>query len=103
MEENKIKALEGQMALWISKILLDADGQNIEKAEKWLHRAIDANLKNGQTWYLGQDYADYAGLFKRKNDYSKAREYFSKAIEIFQECGADGWVEKYEKELAFLQ
>jgi hypothetical protein len=24
----------------------------------------------------------------------------NKAIEIFRECGADGWVEKYEKELA---
>jgi class 3 adenylate cyclase/tetratricopeptide (TPR) repeat protein len=102
MEENKVKALEGQMALWISKILIDAGGQNIEKAEKWLHRAIDAHLKNGQTWYLGQDYADYAGFFKQKNDYSKARENFGKAIEIFQQCGADGWVEKYEKELASL-
>ncbi len=25
-----------------------------------------------------------------------------KAIEILKECGADGWVEKYEKELALL-
>jgi predicted ATPase/class 3 adenylate cyclase len=103
MEENKVKAIEGQMALWISQILLDTDEQNIEKAEKWLQRAIDAHLKNGQTWYLGQDYAHYAGLLKRKNDYSKARQNFAKAIEILQQCGADGWVEKYEKELDSLQ
>jgi len=27
-------------------------------------------------------------------------ENLGKAIEILKECGADGWVEKYEKELA---
>jgi hypothetical protein len=29
-----------------------------------------------------------------------AREKLSKAIEIFKECGADGWVKKYGEELA---
>jgi len=33
---------------------------------------------------------------------SKAKENLNKAIEIFTECGADGWVDKYEKELAEL-
>jgi len=28
--------------------------------------------------------------------------YTSKLIEIRKECGADGWLEKYEKELASL-
>jgi len=32
-----------------------------------------------------------------------ARAHLMKAIEIFRECGADGWVEKYEKELTLLQ
>ena len=53
-------------------------------------------------WQLAKDYTLYAELFKRKGDLSKARENLSKAIEIFKECGADGWVEKYEKELATL-
>ena len=53
-------------------------------------------------WNLARDYALYAELFKRKGDLPKARENLSKAIEIFKECGADGWVEKYEKELASL-
>ena len=29
-----------------------------------------------------------------------AKENLNKAIEIYKECGADGWVEKAEKELA---
>jgi hypothetical protein len=53
-------------------------------------------------WHSARDYALYAELFKRKGDLPKAKENLTKAINIFQECGADGWVEKYEKELAEL-
>jgi hypothetical protein len=53
-------------------------------------------------FHLGQDYALYAELSRRKGDLSKARENLTKAIDIYRECGADGWVEKAEKELAEL-
>jgi hypothetical protein len=32
----------------------------------------------------------------------KAQEQMNMALEILKECGADGWVEKYERELAEL-
>jgi hypothetical protein len=48
---------------------------------------------------LGKDYVLYADLFKRKGDRPKAKENLGKAIEILKECGADGWVARYEKEL----
>ena len=51
-------------------------------------------------WHLAQDYALYADLFKRNDDLPKAQENLSKAIKIFKECGADRWVERYEKDLA---
>ncbi len=38
-----------------------------------------------------------------KENRPKVQENFGKAIEILKECGADGWVEKYEKELGSLQ
>jgi hypothetical protein len=53
-------------------------------------------------FHLGRDYALYADLFKRKSDRLKARENLGKAIEILKECGADGWVEKAERELVAL-
>jgi hypothetical protein len=53
-------------------------------------------------FHLGKDYALYAELFKRKGDRSKAQENLGKAIEILKECGADGWVEKAQKELTAL-
>ena len=55
-----------------------------------------------ETINLGVDYVLCAKLFKRKGDQSKARENLNKAIEILRECGADGWVEKYEKELVAI-
>ena len=51
---------------------------------------------------MGTDYALYAQLFKRKGDRFKAQENLGKAIEILKECGADGWVSRYEKELALI-
>ena len=78
------------------------DIQHISEAENWIKRAIETNQKYSMMWNLAQDYALYAELFKRKGDLSKAKQNLSKAIEIFTECGADGWVEKYEKELNTL-
>jgi hypothetical protein len=51
-------------------------------------------------FHVGKDYALYADLFKRKGGRSKAEENLYKAIEIFKGCGADGWVRKYEEEMA---
>ena len=65
-------------------------------------KAIEADKRNGTILNLGRDYAYYAELFRRKGYQPKARENMNKAIEIFKECGADGWVEKYEKELAAI-
>jgi tetratricopeptide (TPR) repeat protein len=100
---NKIKALEGTMALWMGQIILEAGEPDIEKAENWINRAIEADARNEQTWYLGRDYIGYAAFLKRKKDHARARENIAKAIDIFKECGADGWAEKYGKELAELQ
>ena len=99
---NNIKTTEGWMARLISEILLNVDDQHISEAEEWINKAIKAHNRNGIRWHLATDYAVYGDLLKRKGDQSGAKENLSKAIEIFKECGADGWVEKYEKELAAL-
>jgi len=99
---NKVKAIEGWIQRYIGEILLNIDDQNISRAENWILNAIEADQRNRMMLNLGKDYALYADLFNRKGDRSKARENLGKAIEIFKECGADGWVEKYEKELAAL-
>jgi hypothetical protein len=99
---NKIKVAEGWFQRYIGEILLNIDDQHTSEAEHWIQKAIEAHQMNGMMFYLGNDYALYADLFKRKGDKLKAQENLGKAIEILKECGADGWVEKYEKELSTL-
>jgi len=99
---NKEKVAEGLFQRYIGEILFNIDNQHLSEAEHWILKAIEADLKNRMMFHLGKDYALYADLFKRKGDRLKAQENLGKAIEILKECGADGWVEKYEKELATL-
>ena len=102
ISENKIKAYEGWMRRLLGEILLNMDENHLPEAEDWIRQAIDADQRNGMMFHLAKDYALYADLFRRKDDIPKAKENLAKAIEIFKECGADGWVEKYEKELAVM-
>jgi class 3 adenylate cyclase/tetratricopeptide (TPR) repeat protein len=95
----KIKSLEGRKARIIAQILSNLDAQHIPDAENWIKKALEADNRNGMMWQLAKDYASYAELSKRKEDPTKAQAHLKKAIEIFKQCGADGWAEKYEIEL----
>jgi class 3 adenylate cyclase/tetratricopeptide (TPR) repeat protein len=99
---NKVKAAEGYIQRYIGEILLNIDDLHTSEAEHWIQKAIEADQRNRVMFHLGMDYALYADLFKRKGDRLKAQENLGRAIEILKECGADGWVEKYEKELTSI-
>ena len=99
---NKVKAAEGWTQRCIGEILLNIDDQHLSESDHWIQKAIEADQRNRMMFHLGKDYALYAELFNRKGDRVKAKENLGKAIEIFKECGADGWAEKAEKELATL-
>ena len=86
----------------MANILINIDGQYMCETENWIIKAIEVDEASGMMFFLGKDYSLYAELFKRKGKPLKAREKLEKAIKIFKECGADGWVEKAEKELAAL-
>jgi len=101
-EASKWKVTKGWMARHVGEILLNIDNQHMDEAEDWIKKAIEADKRNGMMWYLGRDYASYAELLKRKGDLSRARENLNTAIGILKECGADGWVKRYEEELAKL-
>jgi hypothetical protein len=99
-QNNKVKIFEGWIQNYIGEILLNIDDHHLSEAEHWIQKAIEADQKNRMMFNFGNDYALYADFFKRKGDRLKAQENLGKAMEILKECGADGWVEKYEKELA---
>ena len=99
-EDNIYENMEGWMSRYIANILLNIDDQHMNEAEDWIKKAIAADERNGVMFHLAQDYALYSELSKRKGDKSKAKENLNQAIEIFKECGSDGWVEKYQEILA---
>jgi class 3 adenylate cyclase/tetratricopeptide (TPR) repeat protein len=99
VSENRVKVNEGRMRKYIAEILINQEGNHLIIAENWIHEAIEADKKNGMKFYLGRDYVLSSEISQRKGDPAKAQKNLNQAIDIFKECGADGWVEKYEKEL----
>jgi class 3 adenylate cyclase/tetratricopeptide (TPR) repeat protein len=101
--ENKFEILHGMTKRYIAEIHLYSDSQHLLEAKEWIKQSIKVDKKNGMMHQLGQDYATYAEICKQQGQNGKAKENYGKAIQILNECGADGWVEKYENELAALQ
>jgi tetratricopeptide (TPR) repeat protein len=97
-----LRCFDGWMSRYIGEILLNLGDYNISEANHWIEKAIEADTKNETKLNLGKDYALYAEFFKRRGDRSKAGEKLGQAIDVLKECGADGWVEKYKKEMAAL-
>jgi class 3 adenylate cyclase/tetratricopeptide (TPR) repeat protein len=101
-KNNKLTFCEGWMARNIGDVLLHMDDAHLSDAEVWFQKAIEADMRNGMKWYLASDHAAYADWFKKKGDIQGAKEQLTKAIDLFRECGADGWVTRTEKTLATL-
>jgi class 3 adenylate cyclase/tetratricopeptide (TPR) repeat protein len=100
VKDNRIKLAEGYTCRYLGETLLNLGGRHITEAEEWIRSSINTDTRNGLKFFLGLDHVLYGKFFKRQGDRTKEQEEIGKSIEIFQECGADGWVEKYEKELA---
>ena len=100
--ENKMKFHDGLIQRYVAETLLNLGDQYFSEAETLINKAIDSDKQNGMMWHLARDFAVYAEWFKRKSDLPMARENLSKAADIFKDCGADGWVKKYKKELVSL-
>ncbi|MFX0199096.1 MAG: adenylate/guanylate cyclase domain-containing protein [Candidatus Hodarchaeota archaeon] len=100
--QNRINLYDGWIRRYIGEILLNNDDQHMSEAEHWIKKAIEADERNGMGWHLAQDYALYAELLRRKGDRLKAKENLSQTIKLFEECGADGWLEKAQRELEIV-
>jgi tetratricopeptide (TPR) repeat protein len=101
-EKCKLAMTESFESRCIGEIFLNIDNQHMSEAETWIKRSIDFDLKHAIPWYLGRDYILYADWFKKKGYIQGAKEQLTKAIDIFRECNADGWVTKIKKDLASI-
>ncbi len=97
--DNRLKITQSLIDSCIGATLANVNIGHLSEAQAWIQKAIEIDYKNGQSFLLGRDYIILAKCFKINGDLANARESFQKALNIFKECGADGWVEKYEIEI----
>jgi len=102
LTDNRMKVDEGWTRRHLGEILMIIGDQHFPEAQHWIEEAIEADRRNQMMFSLGRDHAVYSELFKRKGDREKAKEQLFRAIDIYKECGADGWVTRAEEELAKL-
>jgi tetratricopeptide (TPR) repeat protein len=99
---KKRRESEGWFHVLLGETYLYLDDLHSAEAEEGFLKAIEVSQISGTRFSLGQAHRSYAELFRREGDRVKAREHLDKAIEIIRQCGADGWVAKYEQEMAAL-
>ena len=102
LQEIRLTFLKGWAAHAIGDICLRIDDAYMDTAELWIKKAIQTHERYRIPWRVASDCVPYADFFKKKGDIEQAREKLNTAIKIFRKCGADGWVKKYEEELARL-
>jgi class 3 adenylate cyclase len=100
LQEIKMRLNQGMAAQAMGGIYLYIDDKHMEEAEGWIRKAIEVDEQNWLPWDLARDFALYAEFFKKKGDPAQAKEKLGKAIDLMRGCNADGWVRKYEEELA---
>jgi hypothetical protein len=98
--QNKIKRLNGRVRRYLCITLLSREGVALHEIEKWINQAIKMDRENGLAYELGMDYMVFSELLRKTGDVAKAKEILGLARSIFKECGADGWVERVEKDLS---
>lgn len=99
---NKLKVIQGWISSYIGAILMNMGDGHQSEAQTWIQKAINEDQTNGTRFILGRDYALYAEWFNRNGDHVNALMNLERAVEIMKECGADGWVTKYETAIAAL-
>jgi len=99
---NKNRGFSGWIAQYIAEILLNQDAADIQEAEVWANKALGLHQENGMRLLLGRDYLLHAELQKRRGNPDRAKEHLNQAINIFQECGANGYLQKAKTEWIHL-
>ena len=86
----------------MGEIYLYLDDKHMDEAEAWIRKAIEMDEQHKMPWDLARAYALYAEFFRKKADPTQAKEKLGKAIDLMRSIGADGWVKRYDNELAKL-
>jgi predicted ATPase/class 3 adenylate cyclase len=92
VKENRLRIYAGSIARDVGDILLNLSADHVAEAEEWILRAIEHHRRYQMSWDLAKDCILYGEYHKKRGDLHKAKEKFCEAKEIFERCGAEGWV-----------
>lgn len=96
---NNIELYRGLIQRSMGEIFFSIDEKPFINAEIWINEAIKTSGNKNMQWHLGKDYLTYAKILGVREDLSKSRQFFIKALEKFKQCGANGWEKLTEKEM----
>ena len=96
LKTNKSKLYYGMMACHLADILFHLGKTHFEKAESWLQEAILNHEQRGMKWDLARDWMVFAEFLKLQGRSEEEKDYLTKALRLFSQCGAEGWCRKIE-------
>jgi len=99
---NKNRGFSGWIAQYTAEILFHLSDQLLPQAREWADKAVGLDRQNGMQLLLGRDYLLSARIWNRMGHPVRAREELFRAIESFQQCGAQGYLKKASQELALI-
>ncbi|UCC12659.1 MAG: diguanylate cyclase [candidate division WOR-3 bacterium] len=99
---EKLKAQSALDACDILQALYYLETGEYEKAEELLQYAFDTMKKQGRQLECGKILLHLGRLAQEQSDMEKAREYFTKAAEVFETLGARGWLLKTRSKIEDL-
>ncbi len=73
------------------------------KAEKHFMNSINVAKEIGAKGTLAKSYLELGLLYKAKGKKDQARDYISKAIQVFEQCEAEGFLKQAKEALASLE
>jgi hypothetical protein len=79
------------MANHLADILFLLSTAHHAEAESWLNEAILSHEKLRMNWDLAHDHRLVAQLLESTSRAAGVRDYFNRALVLFNECGAEGW------------
>lgn len=98
-EANRLHLYEGLTARLIAQTLLAQEDADIREARRWIETAVDADRANGLDLALAHDHACLAEIRQREEDREGMLDDLARARDLFESCGADGYVEETDRRI----
>ena len=100
--QNRLRSQEGWIRRLAAEVLMVKKEEDLPRADEYIAKAIELDRRNGTMWSLARDYLTQAEILVRRGEPRRAKEALRLAVQVFGECGADGWRQRTDERLAAI-